>query len=180
MSEPLPLELTTERLRLRSFRFADVDDVLAYAGAPGFGDYVPTPRPYLRSHAEEYLARTRLADWSITCNWALEHEGRVVGGVRFDRQTAHRKAELGWGITPALRGQGLVGEAVRSVIDVGFERLPWLLRVDAHMDARNLASMRVADKLGMTREGLLRSFLVIHDRPIDVVWYSLLRAEWQA
>ncbi len=176
----LPREFETDRALLRPLRFSDVDDVFAYATDPAFARYVPLPRPYLREHAEEFLARTRLADWSRSCTWAIVPKGldRVMGSIRLDQQPEHRKADLGWGLAQPLWGQGLTTEVVGALIDLAFRTLPDLRRIEAHADQRNYASLRVAEKLGMTREGVLHSFLQVHDEPVDVVMFGLLRAAW--
>ena len=45
---------------------------------------------------------------------------------------------------------------------------------------RNIASVRVLEKPGMTREGLLRKHLIRRGERVDRVYYGLLREEWEA
>ena len=53
-------------------------------------------------------------------------------------------------------------------------------RVYARVDARNARSLRVVEKLGMTREGVLRRHIKRHQERIDDVYYGVLREEWSA
>jgi len=76
---------------------------------------------------------------------------------------------------------GLTTEVARAVVDHGFERLG-LETITARADARNTASRRLMEKLGMTREGVLRSRFVERGEGgerVDQVCYSLLREEWE-
>mgnify|MGYP002029209635 CR=1 FL=1 len=63
------------------------------------------------------------------------------------------------------------------MLDWGF-RCHALERVWTTADARKLRSMRVLEKLGLTREGLLRSHQVLRGERVDRVYYGLLRQEW--
>ena len=67
-------------------------------------------------------------------------------------------------------------EAARAVVDWGF-RKRGLAKVYAYADERNAPSLRVMEKLGMTREGMLRSHRTFRDERIDDVYYGLLREE---
>ena len=70
-------------------------------------------------------------------------------------------------------------EAARAVVQWGFEERG-LAKVFARADARNTNSLRVMEKLGMIREGLLRSHLERRGERIDEVYYAVLRTEWLA
>lgn len=79
----------------------------------------------------------------------------------------------------AARGAGLGTEAVGLLVDHLF-RTTAVDRVGATSDVENLASRRLAEKLGMRLEGTLRSVLYHHARWHDVALYGITRADWQA
>jgi RimJ/RimL family protein N-acetyltransferase len=58
-------------------------------------------------------------------------------------------------------------------------RTQQLAKVWATADARNVASWRVMEKLGMQREAYLRSHRLLRGERVDVVQYGLLRREWK-
>jgi RimJ/RimL family protein N-acetyltransferase len=60
--------------------------------------------------------------------------------------------EVGWRLSPAWWGRGLATEAARASMDFGFERLG-LRSIVSIIDEGNLASLRVAEKLGMRPGG---------------------------
>jgi RimJ/RimL family protein N-acetyltransferase len=66
------------------------------------------------------------------------------------------------------------------VLAAAFAAHGGLMRVGASADARNVASTRVMEKLGMKREGLLRCNRFERGEPVDEVFYGLLRSEWEA
>lgn len=175
----LPSEIQTARLLLRPHSFGDIDDVLSQAVDAEWARYLPLPSPYLRRHAEEFLARQVLLDRSVHASWAIVHEGAYVGGINIRFQHAHRLGELGYSTIRSAWGKGVATEAVVAVVERAFSTLDELNRVRAMTDARNLASQRVLIKAGFTQEGTLRQNHVVRGEPIDEVWFGLLRVEWR-
>ena len=172
-----PVELRTERLLLRAFQLDDVEDVLAYASDPEVARYLPAPQSYARQDAEEFVARRVLASWDIRPVWALTLNGSVIGDIELRFNAQHETAELGYSVAKDHWGQGLASEAARAVVQWGFQERG-LAKVFARADARNTNSLRVMEKLGMIREGLLRSHLERRGERIDEVYYAVLRTEW--
>ncbi len=171
-------ELETERLLLRPLAFDDVDDVLAYASDPGVARYLPQlPKPYTRSNAVEFIARQTLAQWPDEATFAIVLEQHVIGSVTL-RIKDHDSGGLGYALARPHWGRGLMPEAARAVTDWGFEA-HGLNKVYAFADIRNRQSWRVMEKLGMTREGVLRAHRKFGDEYVDDVFYGILRQEWQ-
>jgi [ribosomal protein S5]-alanine N-acetyltransferase len=174
----LPRRIETDRLLLRPFQLSDVEDVFAYASDKEWARYLPVPQPYLREHAEEFVAQQRLKDWSVRPTWAVVLEDQVVGGVDLTLQLDHRRASLGYALARPQWSKGLTTEATRTVISKAYEVHGDLNRIQAWADSRNGASRRVLEKLGMTLEGVLRENSVMHGEPVDDAWYGVLRSEW--
>ena len=171
-------EIRTERLLLRPHRLEDADDVFEFASDPDVGRFFRVPKPYLREHAVEFVARRILASWDEHPLWALVLEGKVMGGIGLRIDAEHAAAALGYAIAKQHWGRGLTVEAGRAVIDWGF-RTRGLAKVYAYADARNGQSLRVMEKLGMTREGMLRSHRTFRGERVDDVYHGLLREEWE-
>ena len=174
------VELKTERLLLRPFQLKDVDDVFEYARDPEWARYLPHLRlPYTRRDAEEFVA-DRVLDRSETHSlWAIVLEEKVVGGIGLPIDERRRIAELGYSLARQHWGEGIMPEAARAMVDWGFEEHR-LAKVYSFSDSRNTRSLRVMEKLGMTREGVLRSHGVTRDGRADFEYYGLLREEWEA
>ena len=173
--------LTTARLVLRCYEPGDVDDVYAYARDPEWSRYLDpiVPSPYSRQDAEEWVASQLSDEQADGIPFVLVLDGVVVGALSVREDATNRSAELGWSLHRDHWGRGLTTEAVHAAIDFAFETRG-LDRVHARAFAPNIGSWRVMEKVGMTREGVLR----LHDvdrygERHDVVWYGLLRSEWE-
>lgn len=176
----VPEFIETERLCLRPVTLGDVEDILAFATDVEWARYLPVPQPYTRSDAEEFIASQVLLDREQNPSWGIVHGGVVIGGINLRLDIDNHVSELGYSVAREHWAQGFATEAARVVIDAAFQSLPELNKVRAWADARNRASQRVMEKLGMTREGLLRQNRLLRGEYVDEVWYGLLRGEWES
>ena len=173
-----PVRLTTARLLLRPFETADADAVFDYASDAEWARYLENvPQPFTRSDAEQRVARNMGESWETHPTWAIVLDGVVVGDIVLMIDLRNEIGELGYELSRQHWGKGLVVEAAEAVIDWGF-RERGLAKVFAQCDLRNTRSLRVMEKLGMTREGVLRSNSKVHGQRVDDVFYGLLRHEW--
>ena len=180
--DSLPV-LETDRLQLRSFALTDATAVQELAGAVEIASMTANiPHPYLDGMAEEWIgghaeafARGELANQAIT----LRSTAELIGAIGLVISAQQHRAELGYWIGRPYWGRGYCTEAARAIVAFGFEQLD-LHRIVATHFARNPASGRVMQKLGMAREGLLRQHLSKGTHYEDLVCYGLLRSEWQA
>lgn len=100
--------------------------------------------------------------------------GELLGCVGLSQiNRLHRSANLGYWIGAAHQGQGLAARAAALVATFGFRTLG-LVRIEIVVAPENAASLRVAEKLGATREALARNRVVVHDRAIDAWVFSLV------
>ena len=74
-------------------------------------------------------------------------------------------------------GQGIATEAARAVVDWGFGRFN-LHKVYARAHVCNRRSWRVMEKLGMTREGVLRGHWKMREDHVDLIYYGIFRRDW--
>ncbi len=143
--KPFPV-LETRRLRLRAIEASEapaLTDISYYDGkaARSPGEAIDM----LRRIREDYEA-------GQTVHWGLElkAEARLIGTCGFYRGFAHQEGEIGFVLLPAYRGQGLMREAVRAVLDYGFRELD-LYRIVAYTSHDNVASIRLLQKTGFDR-----------------------------
>lgn len=174
-----PTDLHTERLLLRPYSLADVDDVYTYAKDETWGRFLPVPVPYNYHDAEEFIAKAVLKPWDKVPGFAIVLNGKVIGGIGLSVNKDIAISMLGYSIARQHWGKGLMTEAAQAVTNWGFETFD-LAKVYAYADVRNTGSWRVMEKLGMTREGQLRSHGVTHGERCDFYYYGILRDEWNA
>ena len=85
------------------------------------------------------------------CQLGIEQDGRLVGDLMVRiTSLGSRQAELGWTIAPDAQGRGVATEAARAALELAFAM--GAHRVIAHLDEENVASRRVAERIGMTVE----------------------------
>lgn len=189
-----PIELRTARLLLRRPRPEDADAYTAMATDPEYAAF-GSRQPPDREATVRALARIIATPWHLRPEFAVvlagpgagpfsgladgRTDGPVVGRVSLDVDAQNGLAGLGYGIARPYWGQGLASEAAQAAIDYAFDSL-LAAKVWARVDPRNVASVRVLEKLGMQREGLLRSQVVHWGERADRAAYGLLRAEWLA
>ena len=90
-----------------------------------------------------------------------------------------QRGEIGYILNPAYQGQGLATEVAGTLLRLGFEGLG-LHRIVARCDARNVASARVMERVGMRREAHLVHNEFLKGEWTDELIYAILREEWQA
>ena len=174
--------LATDRLRLRPMTAADTEAVFSL-----FSDSVVTrylnrlPMTTLADAAA--LIERATAEYSggtaLRLGLVLAENDRVIGTgnlLHFDWPS--RRAEVGYALAQPYWGRGLAGEATAAVIEYGFEALD-LHRIEAELDPRNEPSVRVLERLGFAREGLLRERCIVGDEISDSLIMGLLRSHYR-
>ena len=112
------------------------------------------------------------------CRWFVRADGAVVGSVSYKNvNPAMGFAEIAYGFCESVHGRGIGTEAVRQMVERVFAETS-LRRLVAYVHDTNVASCRLLDRLGFTREGLLREHFLIRGEPANEVAYGLLRREW--
>jgi len=100
--------------------------------------------------------------------------GRFVGCCTINEIDRFRlRANLGYWIRSSRQGLGFATEAVPAVAQFGFQQIG-LQRLEIVAAVGNVASQRVAAKVGAQREGVARNRLRIHGRQSDAAIFSLI------
>lgn len=104
--------------------------------------------------------------------------GRLVGGITLGniRQGVSQSGQIGYWVGEPFAGKGLMQEGLRLVIGHAFDALR-LHRIEAACIPDNARSIRVLEKAGFRREGLLRSYLRINGVWQDHYLYALIATD---
>ncbi len=115
-----------------------------------------------------------LYQWGI----ARRSDDTVIGTCTLSQIDAqNRRAEIGFILRHDRWGQGIMSEATHALLRFAFEELN-LHRIEADVDPRNDASIRLLERQSFQREGYLRERWLVGDEINDTVFYGLLRHEW--
>jgi RimJ/RimL family protein N-acetyltransferase len=173
-----PETIATAHLVLRRPRPADAPNIYAYGSDPEVTRWMDWPTHTAESDAAAYVeeAGRRWASgeefaWVIT----LPPDDRAIGGV--GARVRGHAVDLGWVLARAQWRNGYAPEAARAVLEWA-STLDDVHRIWATCDVDNGASARVMEKIGMTREGLLRRWAAkpnLPGPPRDAWVYSWIR-----
>jgi RimJ/RimL family protein N-acetyltransferase len=175
MPELQPPDLRTDTIVLRPWRLDDLDDLVAELQDPEIPRWTRIPEPYGRDDGREFLERTA-EGWraGTSANFAVvaAADRRLLGsiGAIFQQEDA---ASIGYWVARGARGRGIASDALRLVSRWLLESFP-IERVELVTAPENVASQRVAENAGFTREGLLRRYVEIKGKRRDCVMFSLL------
>ena len=175
----VPETIQTERLLLRKPRMDDASAIFeAYAQDPEVTHYlVWKPHKNMQETEQFLLACEQL--WHTGKDFAyvitLKGNDRLIG--MFGLHPMNLKVEVGYALARPYWGKGYMTETLCAMIDWAFTQ-PDIFRVQAFCDVENIASARVMEKAGMTREGTLRRYVLhpnISDEPRDAYLYAIAR-----
>lgn len=142
-----------------------------------------------------YMPRACFVDMADTRQWIDEAlatpdhvpfaiveaaKGRVIGSTRYlNIRPDHKGLEIGWTwLGREWQRTGINTEVKLLLLTHAFERLG-SLRVEFKTDARNLRSQRALERIGASREGVLRSHMLVQKNFVrDSVYFSVLDREW--
>ena len=141
-------ELTDGVVTLRAHTADDVEPAYRMCQDPVMQEWTTIPVPYLREHAVGYLTEVIPAGWreNTSWAWAIEYGGKYVGTIDL-RDGEGGAGEVGFAVSPDVRGNGVMTRALKLVVRYAFDGLGWD-RVIWRAYVGNFASRRVAWKTG--------------------------------
>lgn len=182
MTPTLPT-LETPRLKLRPPVAADVPALFEIYRDAESMRYWSRPEMTDPAEAEALLGdMKRHAEAGTLFQWGLarREDDLVIGTCtlhRIDRN--NRRAEIGYILRRDHWGRGLASEALTALLGHAFGTLG-LHRLEADIDPRNAASIRLIERLGFKLEGTLKERYFIAGDIQDSAFSGLLAPEWSA
>ena len=145
--------LTTDRLTLRPWRESDLNDFYEYASVDGVGQMAGW-NPHKNLGESQMILSHFIEDKHV---FALEYQGKVIGSLGVEKYnedyypelSALQGREIGYVLSKAYWGQGLMPEAVQAVIRWLFYKIDLDFIIVGHFDWNN-QSRRVIEKCGFT------------------------------
>lgn len=163
-------------LILRPYQPGDRGDLVRLADNPnvsrGLADRFPSP--YRPEDADAWIELTSAEERPV--NFAVIWQGNFVGGAGLiPMADVHSgTAEFGYWLGEPYWGRGLASRAAALLTAYSFAELPFV-RLQAKVYSWNTASMRVLEKNGFVREGVLRQHVTKRGQVFDAVIYARLR-----
>ena len=179
---PIQLPITTRRLIIRDYTEQDGAAVAAYVAVESYWEHQAVDIPA----AEQIKA---LVTWAAAetnikprINYFLaatkKDTGEIIGeGVLKVVNPAKRQGEIGFGVAPKYWKQGFGSEIAAAVLDAAFQHFK-LHRVAGQCSPDNTGSIRIMQKLGLAREGLLRDIHFARGKWWSTLIYGILDQEY--
>jgi ribosomal-protein-serine acetyltransferase len=181
---PRDLELTDGVILLRPPESSDAEGIYA-----AVRESILAIKPWMSwchegysiDETREWLASLP-AGWEDGSNYAFvitaESDGSILGGCGLNHiNQFFRLANLGYWVRSSNTGRGIAGRATRLAARFGIEQLG-LVRVEIVVAVGNQRSLRVAEKVGALREGVLRNRLIIGQELQAAIMHSLIPGDF--
>lgn len=177
------MQIETERLILRKFKYTDDKNMLKYwisdpAIQSMYGEPIYTTKQQVKELLDKYIGGYEKNDYY---RWAVifKETGECIGQIAYFLVDSNNHfAEIEYCIGSCFQRKGLATEATKAVINYGFDMMN-LHKVQICHKSINIASQKVIEKCGFVNEGTLRDFFYMEGQYADRVYYSILREEFK-
>ena len=134
------------------------------------------PNPYHLEDAKEYIAIANQSEGQTGIYRAILNDGKIVGNISVVKKKDIRQkdSELGYYLDKDFCSRGIMTEAVRQILLLSFNRLD-IIRISAYTFAENIASQRVLEKNGFTKEGIAKNSFFKNNQIHDEFLFSILK-----
>ena len=173
---PFPI-LKTDRLILRSIEIKDASEIFFLRSDANVLTYLDKAPEKSVDETIAFIGKVK-SDidnndgilWGIT----LKESNAVIGTICFWRlEKAHYRAEIGYALHPVQQGKGIMDEAMKAVLQYGFETMK-LHSVEANVNPANSGSIKVLEKNGFVKEAYFKENYYYDGKFLDSAIYSLL------
>ncbi len=173
------MELNCGKCKVRSWHPNDVESIVRHANNRKIWLNLRDrfPYPYTKADAQNWI-QSALSMRPET-NFAIDVSGEAVGGIGFELKTDVERysAEVGYWLGEEFWGQGICTSALKATTQYAIEAYH-LTRIFAVPFSENLASIRVLEKAGYSREGIMRRSAFKDGRFLDEVLYAFVIEDW--
>jgi RimJ/RimL family protein N-acetyltransferase len=163
------VKLEDDLIVLRPFTEDDVPAITLACQDPEIPRWTSIPSPYTEEDAREFVRGVEgVFDFAVVD----AATGQLLGAVGF-RLEGNARAGFGYWTRKEARGRGVASRALQLLVRWAAGE-HGLARLQLIVEPANVASIRVAEKAGFRREGLLRSYIELKGTRRDVYLYALL------
>ncbi|MCP4309914.1 MAG: GNAT family N-acetyltransferase [Bacteroidetes bacterium] len=136
------------------------------------------PYPYTLADARKWLKM--VGENRDDLILAIEFGGEAAGGIGIHagKDVYRYNGEIGYWLSEALWGRGIMSDAVSTLVDHAFTHTPWL-RIFANIFENNTPSMRVLEKNGFIREAIHKLTVMKGGTLLDEHLFALMKKGWE-
>jgi len=168
--------VTLPSFKLRHFAEADLAAIVKHANDPDIAAFLSDafPHPYTDEHGRAFLME---ATQRIPFRRCIDIDGEACGaiGLHPRQDLWRRNMEVGFWLGRTHRGKGIMSEAIKQMVQLGFTEFPEVTRIFGTTFGTNIASQRTMEKAGFKLEAQLAGTLVKNGRLEDEWIYAVRR-----
>ena len=154
------------------FGILSLDEVTKFYGTDRFTS-IDDAKKLIEVFQKNFYEK-RAIRWGII----IKENNKFIGTLGLNSlQLKNKKAEIGYEIHPSYWRKGYTSEAIKEVLHYSFQELD-LNRIGAVVFLENQASINLLEKLGFSKEGVLRDYLFQNNTFHTTNILSLLMHEW--
>lgn len=174
--KPFP-DLATPRLNLRRIDNEDVKDIFFLRSDKKMLEFLDRAPAKSILEAVEWIRMINEgteSDQFIAWGLALKEEPALIGTITFwNIKKEHYRAEIGYQLHTKYQGQGLMQEAITTILEYGFKTMK-LHSVEANVNPGNLPSIKLLERNNFVREAYHKENYFFDGKFLDSAIYSLL------
>ena len=167
----------SQKFILRSWQLTDKASLAEHANNihvwNNLRDYFP--HPYTEDDGELFI-RMVLNKPAPVIDFAIDVNGKAVGGIGIilNKDVERISAEMGYWLGEDYWNKGIMSQAIKQMSEYVFANCS-IIKLYATPFSFNLASMRVLEKAGFVKEGILRQAAIKNGKVIDLHYYGLIK-----
>ncbi|XP_028080058.1 uncharacterized protein LOC114281705 [Camellia sinensis] len=168
--------MDSSKISLRPFKLSDADDFLSWAKDERVTHYLRWNKITSLEEALKYLQEVAIPHpWRRSI--CLDDCSIGYISVRPESGNDRHRARVGYAIGAEYWRKGIVTVALKMAMSSVFKEFAYLVRVEALVEEENKGSQRVLEKVGFTKEGLLRKYGLNKGETRDMFVYSFLSTD---
>lgn len=172
---PFPV-IETDRMLLREIFINDAEEIFILRNDDAAMKYISKPKLKTIDDAKDLIKiMTDISEriqWGIT----LKGENKIIGTIGYHRIIKeHYRAEIGYMLLQQYWNNGLISEAITSVIDYGFREMK-LHSIEAIVNPANEVSKKILRKFNFIKEAYFKENFFFEGKFLDFEVYSLLKS----
>ena len=178
------IQINSDRLLLRPIQMEDADSVFQYRSDDFVNQYQGW-RPKTIGDVHDFIANKVSSEINRQGTWfqfviIVKDDNELIGdiGVHFLESDAFQ-VEIGCTLSRKYHGKGFAFEAVKATINYIFDELG-KRRIVASIDSRNRPSIRLIERLGFCKKGLIKENSELNSEWVDDLVYAMLKDEWMS
>lgn len=174
-------KIATERLNLGEIKQEDAESIYKLLSNPEVIKYdtfelftnIKQAEDMVKWFNDEFKQK-RAIFWGIS----LKNNPDIIGFCKCEIEIPKVRADFGYDLSPEYWNMGIMTEALSAILKLAFNSIG-VNRIEATVSTENKASIRVLEKLGFVKEGILRERSYWRGSCHDMVMLSILKKEYR-